>query len=174
MALSGRVPVHNANPAARGRSRVRCAGPAGDGGLRVFDVGDPTAPLLVGQLDLPNGSEPQVSSFDFNSQPIVIATVGLSLGVLNDRSYTVIVLMAMATSMLAPPRPGTTTAMAWLSLDQGDNDPARFWAYVVAALQTVQPGLGERALAALQSPHPPPIAVLRKGNVSKSCSKNLM
>lgn len=34
---------------------------------------------------------------------IVIATVGLSLGVLNDRSYTVIVLMAMGTSMLAPP-----------------------------------------------------------------------
>ena len=33
---------------------------------------------------------------------IVIATVGLSLGVLNDRSYTVIVLMAMATSMAAP------------------------------------------------------------------------
>jgi HAE1 family hydrophobic/amphiphilic exporter-1 len=29
----------------------------------------------VGQLDLPQGSEPQVSSFDFNSQPIVIATV---------------------------------------------------------------------------------------------------
>ena len=34
---------------------------------------------------------------------IVIATVGLSLDVLNDRSYTVIVLMAMATSMAAPP-----------------------------------------------------------------------
>ncbi len=34
---------------------------------------------------------------------IVIATVGLSLGVLNERSYTVVVLMAMATSMLAPP-----------------------------------------------------------------------
>jgi len=34
---------------------------------------------------------------------IVIATVGLSLGVLNASSYTVIVLMAMATSMLAPP-----------------------------------------------------------------------
>jgi hydrophobic/amphiphilic exporter-1 (mainly G- bacteria), HAE1 family len=30
----------------------------------------------VGQLDLPEGSEPQVSSFDFNSQPIIIATVG--------------------------------------------------------------------------------------------------
>lgn len=34
---------------------------------------------------------------------IVIATVGLSLGVLEQRSYTVIVLMAVATSMLAPP-----------------------------------------------------------------------
>lgn len=34
---------------------------------------------------------------------IVIATIGLSLGVLNDRSYTIIVLMAMATSMAAPP-----------------------------------------------------------------------
>jgi Kef-type K+ transport system membrane component KefB len=34
---------------------------------------------------------------------IVIATVGLSLGVLNDRSYAVVVLMAIATSMMAPP-----------------------------------------------------------------------
>jgi Kef-type K+ transport system membrane component KefB/nucleotide-binding universal stress UspA family protein len=34
---------------------------------------------------------------------IVIATVGLSLGVLNDSSYAVIVLMAMATTMAAPP-----------------------------------------------------------------------
>jgi len=34
---------------------------------------------------------------------IVVATVGLSLGVLNASSYTVVVLMAMATSMMAPP-----------------------------------------------------------------------
>ena len=34
---------------------------------------------------------------------IVIATVGLSLGVLNTRSYTVVVIMAIATSMAAPP-----------------------------------------------------------------------
>ena len=34
---------------------------------------------------------------------IVVATVGLSLGVLNQSSYTVVVLMAMATSMMAPP-----------------------------------------------------------------------
>ncbi len=34
---------------------------------------------------------------------IVVATVGLSLGVLGENSYTVVVLMAMATSMMAPP-----------------------------------------------------------------------
>jgi LuxR family maltose regulon positive regulatory protein len=53
--------------------------------------------------------------------------------------------------------------VAWVSLDQGDNDPTRFWTHFVAALQTVQAGVGKAALAALQSPGlvdastPPPI-----------------
>ena len=34
---------------------------------------------------------------------IVIATIGLSLGVLNEESYTAVVVMAIATSVLAPP-----------------------------------------------------------------------
>jgi LuxR family transcriptional regulator, maltose regulon positive regulatory protein len=46
---------------------------------------------------------------------------------------------------------------AWLSLDPGDNDPASFWAYVIAALRTVAPGVGESALALLDAPQPPPI-----------------
>jgi LuxR family maltose regulon positive regulatory protein len=29
-------------------------------------------------------------------------------------------------------------AAAWLSLDQRDNDPALFWAYLIAALKSVQ------------------------------------
>jgi LuxR family maltose regulon positive regulatory protein len=37
---------------------------------------------------------------------------------------------------------------AWLSLDEGDNDPARFWSGVIDALRTLEPGFGERALAA--------------------------
>jgi LuxR family maltose regulon positive regulatory protein len=45
---------------------------------------------------------------------------------------------------------------AWLSLDKGDNEPARFLTYLVAALQTIAAGIGEGALAALQSPQPPP------------------
>ena len=50
--------------------------------------------------------------------------------------------------------------VAWLSLDAGDNDPARFWAYAVAALQTVQPGAGEEMLSLLRSPQPPAIESL--------------
>src|SRR3989441_3491170 len=45
---------------------------------------------------------------------------------------------------------------AWLSLDEGDNDPARFLAYLVAALQTIAANIGEGVLGVLQSPQPPP------------------
>ena len=38
---------------------------------------------------------------------------------------------------------------AWLSLDEGDNDPAQFWTYVVEALRTIEPKLGGDALALL-------------------------
>jgi LuxR family maltose regulon positive regulatory protein len=50
--------------------------------------------------------------------------------------------------------------VAWISLDQGDNDPNRFWRYVVAALQTIDNSIGTAAHAALQSPHPPPLESL--------------
>src|SRR5215510_3916810 len=36
---------------------------------------------------------------------------------------------------------------AWLSLDDGDNDPARFLAYLIATLQTLAPNLGANLLA---------------------------
>lgn len=45
---------------------------------------------------------------------------------------------------------------AWLSLDEGDSDPSRFLTYLIAALQTVAPGIGEGVLTVLQSPQPPP------------------
>ena len=49
-----------------------------------------------------------------------------------------------------------TRPVAWLSLDEGDNDPARFLTYLIAALQTVASGIGESILGVLQSPQPPP------------------
>jgi LuxR family maltose regulon positive regulatory protein len=42
--------------------------------------------------------------------------------------------------------------VAWVSLDAGDNDPTRFWVYVVEALRTVEPSVGASALAALGRP----------------------
>lgn len=45
--------------------------------------------------------------------------------------------------------------VAWLSLDEGDNDPTRFLAYLVAALQTITPRMGAGIGALLQSSQPP-------------------
>src|SRR5947209_8961427 len=45
---------------------------------------------------------------------------------------------------------------AWLSLDAGDSDPIRFLTYLVAALQTIAPHIGEEVPGLLQSPQPPP------------------
>ena len=55
--------------------------------------------------------------------------------------------------------------VAWLSLDEGDADPARFLTYLVAALQKLAlseaeglaPNIGKGIMAVLESPQPPPI-----------------
>jgi ATP/maltotriose-dependent transcriptional regulator MalT len=47
------------------------------------------------------------------------------------------------------PRP-----VAWLSLDDADNDPARFWRHVAAALDTVHPGVAQQVAALLQGLQP--------------------
>jgi LuxR family maltose regulon positive regulatory protein len=46
---------------------------------------------------------------------------------------------------------------AWLSLDEGDNDPARFWAYVCAAVRQTLPEAGETAQAMLAATPQPEI-----------------
>jgi LuxR family maltose regulon positive regulatory protein len=56
-------------------------------------------------------------------------------------------------SSLQPPAP----RVAWVSLDAGDNDPARFWSYALTALDRLYPGVGDGALGLLQAPQPPPI-----------------
>ncbi|HEY2239716.1 MAG TPA: LuxR C-terminal-related transcriptional regulator [Streptosporangiaceae bacterium] len=44
--------------------------------------------------------------------------------------------------------------VAWLSIDAGDNDPARFWRHAVAALGRHRPGLAERVGSLLGPPAP--------------------
>jgi LuxR family maltose regulon positive regulatory protein len=52
---------------------------------------------------------------------------------------------------------GCQRPVAWLSLDEGDNDPTRFLTYLVAGLQTIAAELGNGVLGVLQAPQPPPI-----------------
>jgi LuxR family maltose regulon positive regulatory protein len=68
------------------------------------------------------------------------------------------------TLVAAPPGFGKTTLLAewaaletgatvaWLSVDEDDNDPARFFAYLAEALRRVEPELGARAAAAIRAP----------------------
>src|SRR3954453_9519933 len=55
---------------------------------------------------------------------------------------------------------GCERPATWLSLDEGDNDPTRFLTYVVAALQTIAPTIGEGVMGLLQSPQPPPLETI--------------
>ncbi|MHB8596880.1 MAG: helix-turn-helix transcriptional regulator [Ktedonobacteraceae bacterium] len=49
---------------------------------------------------------------------------------------------------------------AWVSLDEGDYDPARFWSYILMALDQIHAGMSEQALTLLHSPQPPSIETI--------------
>jgi len=44
---------------------------------------------------------------------------------------------------------------AWLSLEESENDPNRFYTYMVAAVSTVIPKFGQETLGMIQAPKPP-------------------
>src|SRR5258708_24279730 len=75
------------------------------------------------------------------------------------RSFPLTLLSASAgfgkTTLLSTWASQSTSQVAWLTLDEQDNDPTRFWAYVIAALRHSGSPVGEAALAMLHSPQPP-------------------
>ncbi|MFN2183665.1 MAG: LuxR C-terminal-related transcriptional regulator [Anaerolineae bacterium] len=75
---------------------------------------------------------------------------GLQLG------YRMTLLSAPAgfgkTTLLSEWLRQTDRPVAWLSLDEGDNDPTRFLAYLLAALQRIDTDIGQTAQAMLQAP----------------------
>jgi LuxR family maltose regulon positive regulatory protein len=58
-------------------------------------------------------------------------------------------------SKIQPP-----TQVAWISLDPGDNDPVRFWRYVLTACQAFDGQASESALGLLNNSPQPPLEVL--------------
>ena len=49
-------------------------------------------------------------------------------------------------------RATASRSVAWLSLDQDDSDPTRFFAHFIAALRQIDPGIGRTALSLLGTP----------------------
>jgi len=49
-------------------------------------------------------------------------------------------------------QPRLVSRVAWVSLDESDNDPTRFWAYVATALQTVEEGIEQIDQTPIQPP----------------------
>jgi len=102
--------------------------------------------LLATKLHLPR---PQPG---FVPRPRLVQA--LSQGLARGRTLVCAPAGSGKTALLADWAHGGGRPVAWLGLDAGDNDPARFWRYVVAALDRAQPGLAERA-GPLLGPPPP-------------------
>ncbi|NRS50597.1 LuxR C-terminal-related transcriptional regulator [Brevibacillus sp. HB2.2] len=49
---------------------------------------------------------------------------------------------------------------AWISMDEGDNDPARFFTYLFTALQNIGPNIGSGIYPLFHSPQPLPIELM--------------
>ncbi len=62
----------------------------------------------------------------------------------------------LATWARAPER---RDRVAWLSLDESDDEPVRFWTYALSALQAVAPQLVQEPLSALSAPGMDPVGV---------------
>jgi LuxR family transcriptional regulator, maltose regulon positive regulatory protein len=60
----------------------------------------------------------------------------------------------------ASPSEPPTIRFAWLSLDPADNQTQRFWLYLIGALQTVLPDLGQAEQRLLSFPQTPPVETI--------------
>ena len=111
-----------------------------------------TTPLLATKLYIPP-PQPNIVR-----RPRLIARLNGGL----DRKLTVLSAPAGfgKTTLLSDWIAGCERQAAWLSLDKGDNDPARFLAYLITALQTIEANIGAGVLGALRSSQLPPLEAI--------------
>jgi LuxR family maltose regulon positive regulatory protein len=109
-------------------------------------------PVLATKLHIPRAHPNRISRLHLNQR--------LDEGLWHTRGVD---FMRRLTLVAAPAGYGKTTLLcewlkhleipvAWITFDEADNDPGRFLQYIIVALQTIQPGIGESVLAVLQSP----------------------
>ena len=118
-------------------------------------------PRLIEQLNEGLGQNQGFENLGF-SRKLTLISAPAGFGKTTLVSSWVDNLQVEATNQekIVNPKSKIQNRIAWLSLDEGDNDPARFLTYLVAALQASGPPIGTGALALLQSPQPPPIESL--------------
>jgi len=105
--------------------------------------------ILITKLYVPRVRAPHVS------RPHLLSTLDTGL----DRKLILIAAAAGfgKTTLIADWASQYADVVCWYALDEGDNDPARFLSYLIAAIQTRRPHIGQELLAALQSPQPPAV-----------------
>ncbi|MBN1178432.1 MAG: tetratricopeptide repeat protein [Anaerolineae bacterium] len=65
----------------------------------------------------------------------------------------------------------TARPFAWLALDEGDNDLARFLSYLVAAFQRIDSSIGQIAQNLLEAPHLPPVETLLTALINDAAAR---
>jgi len=102
----------------------------------------------------------------FTSVPRLHLVERLNEGLCQDQEYRRPLTLISApagfgkTTLLSEWIPTCRRPVAWVSLDEGDNDLARFLVYVVTALRKIEPAIGEQLLTVLQNPPLPPTDTL--------------
>ena len=101
-------------------------------------------PLLKTKLYVPGAPASRVR------RPRLIAR----LGEVEKKALTIISAPAGfgKTTLLAEWIAQTSLLVAWLSLDNGDNDPYRFLSYLISALESINEGIGVEARQIMQAP----------------------
>jgi ATP/maltotriose-dependent transcriptional regulator MalT len=101
----------------------------------------------------------------FVPRPRLLARLAQGIG----RGLTVVCTPAGfgKTTLLADWVRRSRRPVAWLSLDAGDNDPARFWRYVAAALERVRPEVRAPVAALLRGPQSPPLEAVATAVINR-------
>src|SRR5215469_14136522 len=108
--------------------------------------------LLATKFFIPFSSHAQIP------RPRLIELLNISLGcpltlVSAPAGFGKTTLLSTWVQSLPPER----SRMAWVSLDEGDNEPVLFWTYVLTALDSQQPGLCAQLVTYLQTQQAPPL-----------------
>jgi LuxR family maltose regulon positive regulatory protein len=131
----------------------------------------PTTSLAAGaapERDVLVATKFHVPRAGFVPRPRLLARVAEGIG----RGLTVVSTPAGfgKTTMLGDWARRSRKPAAWLSLDAGDNDPARFWRYVAAALGRVRPGIDAPVMALLRGPQRPPLEAVATAVINELVS----